>query len=384
MPTVRSGQMATKGTNAVNTDRPVVQMLPRVFKYDPPSNPALRVLTARAQVRPVKGYEVKWLEHEPVPEWDTTTNSGSNSTDPIPVSNGTYHRAGDIILIPGTGEYVRVEAVSSNNLDVARGFAGSSAQSYASGQKLLNLGQADMEGNTSPVAKTSLEVTKSNFTQIVKTPVHLSRTLSQVELYGGNERAERRNDAMGKHGRLLELQFFHGKKREDTSTATNPIRLAGGLDDFITTNKLAAGGALTESELFEWLGVVFRHGVGGASTRKVMFAGMNVMNSIQSWGQAKLQTNSGARQQYGFDAATLVTPYGYVDLVYHPLLEEEYAGYAYVVDMRGIQIGVLQPTVLQTDIQANDEDGFKDQYLSELTFIIAQEKAHGVISGVTF
>ena len=384
MATVRTGQMATKGTNAVNSDRPVIQMLPRVFKYDPPSNPALRVLTQRAQVRPVKGTEVKWLEHEPVPEWDATTNSGSNSTNPIPAGNGSYHRAGDIILIPRTGEYVRVNSVSTNNVDVTRGYAGSTAASYNSGEKLLNLGPADMEGNTSPVAKTSIEITKSNFTQIVKTPVHLSRTLSQVELYGGNERAERRNDAMGKHGRLLELQFFHGIKREDTSTATNPIRLAGGLDNFITTNVLDAGGALTESELWEWLGTVFRHGVGGASTRKACFAGQAFMNTVQSWGQAKLQTDSGAKQQYGFDASTLITPYGYLDLVYHPLLEQQFDGYAYIVDMRGIQIGVLQPTVLQTDIQANDEDGFKDQYLSELTFIIAQEKAHGIIKNITF
>ena len=148
---------------------------------------------------------------------------------------------------------------------------------------------------------------------------------------------------------------------------------------------LAAAGTLSESELYEWLGTVYRHGVDGASSSsRVLFAGQAIINSLGMWGQSKLQTNSGRNQKYGFSISTLLTPYGELDIVYHPLLEGAYAGYGYVVDMSGVKIAALQPTVLQTNIQTNDEDGFKDQYLSEQTYLIANEQAAGIITGVTF
>jgi len=384
-PTVRSGQIASKGTNAISADRLVVNMQNRVYTYDSGSNPALRALTMRAQVVPIDSFEAKWLEDEPVPEWDTTTASGTSGTNPIPVTNGTYHKAEDIIAIPRTGEYVRVTSVSVNNLTVTRGFAGTTAAAYNNGERIINLGIADMEGDTSPVAKATVTATLSNFTQIVKTPVHLSRTLAQTKLYGGAERPRLRVKAAAKHARLHELIFFHGQKLEDTSTATNPIRLSGGLDEFITTNILNAAGALSESELYEWLGTVFRHGVDGASsTGRVLFAGPSLMSTISMWGVNKLTTDSKRNATYGFTIKTLLTPFGDLDIVYHPLLEQEYAGYGYVVDMSGIKIATLQPTVLQTNIQQTDEDGYKDQYLTEQTYLIINEKAHGIIKGVDF
>jgi hypothetical protein len=386
MPTVRSGQLATKGTNAVLADRLVINMQNKIYTYDAGSNPALRALSMRASMVRIDSTEANWLEDEPVPEWDTTTASGTSSTDPVPVSNGTYHKAGDVLLVPQTGEYIRVISVSANNLTTTRGYAGSTAAAYDSGEKVLNLGLMDMEGNTSPVAKATVAARKSNYTRILKTPVHLSRTLSQTKLYGGeNERSRLRVKAAAKHARLLEQDFFHGRKREDTSTATNPIRMAGGLDEFITTNVLAAGGALSESEFFEFIGQVMRFGVdGGSSDRRAVFGGQAFINSISQWGTNKLQTDSGRNQRYGFSVRTLLSPYGELDIVYHPLLEEEYAGTAYIVDMSGIKVAQLQPTILETNIQTNDEDGFKDQYLSEQTYLILQEKAHARITGITF
>ena len=385
-PTVRSGQLASKGTNAIATTQAVIQMMPKIYTLDSGQNPALRGLTSRAgSVVRLKSYKIEWHEDEPVPEWDTTAGAETDSDTTVAVAHGTYFKAGDIVAVPRTGEYVRVTAVSSNNLTVTRGFAGTTAAAMNSGERLLNLGLADMEGNTSPPAKQTVVAALNNFTQIVKTPVHVSRTLSQTELYGGDERSRQRRKAGIKHARLLEQQFLHGQKLEDTSTATNPIRLAGGLDEFVTSNVLDASGALSESELYEWLGTVFRHGVdGGTSGMRVMFAGQAIINTLGMWGQGKLQTVSGASQKYGFSMSELITPYGKLAIVYHPLLENEYSGTAYVLDMSGISMGALQPTVLQTNIQAPDEDAYKDQYLSEVTFIIKNEVAHGRITGATF
>lgn len=384
-PVVRSGQLATAGTNTIGTARHVPSVMQRIFMYDAPGNPMLRALTARAQVVPVKSVNPKWMEDEPKPEWDTTTATSLAADTTLDVSNGTYHKAGDILLVPRTGEYIRVVSVAANVLTTTRGFAGSTAVDITTAENFINLGLADMEGNISPVAKATVVAFKDNYTQIRKTPVHLSRTLAQVELYGGNERPRLRGLAGAAHAREWEQIMFHGRKREDTSTATNPIRLCGGLDEFVTTNILSAAGTLSESELFEWLGTVFRYKVdGGSGNRRVLFAGQAIINTITSWGAARIQTNSGAGQRYGFSVRTLITPYGELDLVYHPLLEYEYAGHGYVVDMAGLKIGALQQTILETDIQQTDEDGFKDQYLSELTLMVTNEKAFGIVKGVTY
>ena len=385
MPTVISGQNRTKGTRAVNPDRHVVDMRDRVYMLDAGQNPALRALTMRSQTMPVESFEPKWLEDAPVPEWDTTTNSvgGTTGDTTIPVSNGSYFKAGDLVRVPRTGEYMLVESVSSNNLTVERELAGTVA-AINSAERLHNLGLVDTEGNTSPTAKTTITVTKSNFTRTLKTPVELSRTLSQVKLYGGNERPRLRKNAGVKHARLLELELFHGTKAEVVSGA-EVRRFAGGLDHFVTSNILTANGMLSESELYEWLGTVYRHGVDGAiSSSRVLFAGQALMNTISMWGQNKLTTDSGRNQRYGFHISSLLTPYGTLDIVYHPLLEEEYEGYGYVCDMSGIKIGQLQPTVLQTDIQDNDLDGYKDQYLSEQTYFVMNQEAFGIIKGVEF
>lgn len=385
-PTIISGQSRSKGSQGVSSDRHVVDMRRKIYEIDSGQNPALRALTMRAQMVPVKSFEPKWLEDQPVPEWDTTTAQSLSGDTTIDVTTGAQHKAGDLIGVPRTGEYLLVTSVSSNVVTATRGVAGSTAATINSGERIINLGLVDTEGNTAPVAKTTQTVTKSNFTRILKTPVHLSRTLSQVELYGGNERPRLRRKAGAKHARLLELEFFHGVKYEDVSGA-EVRRYAGGLDYFITTNILdvSATGLMSESTLYEWLGEVFRYGVdGGSSSRRVLFAGQALINTITMWGQNKLVTDVGKSKAYGFTIRTLLTPFGDLDIVYAPLLEEEYAGDGYVLDMSGIKIGQLQPTILQTNIQENDEDGYEDQYLSEQTYMVMNEQAHGIIRGVAF
>lgn len=385
-PTIRTGQLATKGTNAVNADRHIVDMLDRIYTYDPASSPMLTVLTARSRVKPANSFEVKHLEDEPIPEWDTDSGSGLNdSATTLNVSNGGYHRAGDILYNPATGEYLRVTAVSTNALTVVRGYGASSGAAIAASQKLLNLGAAEQEGDSSPPAKSTVTVTKSNYTEIKKEPVHLSRTLAETAMYGTeNERNRLRVKAGAKHAREWEYVLLFGQKNEDTSTATNPIRTAGGLNAHITTNELDANGTLTETELVDFIGDVNRYKVDGGGGRKALLASRAVLSTMSNWGANKLQTVSGASQRYGFAISEFVTPYGVLDVVNHPLLEEGFEGMAFIVDMAGIMIRPLHRTTLQTNIQDNDEDGYKDQYLTEQSFSFINEKAYGRIKDVTF
>ena len=73
------------------------------------------------------------------------------------------------------------------------------------------------------------------------------------------------------------------------------------------------------------------------------------------------------------------------NLVKHRLLENIYDGYALGLDLKNLWYRPLQgrDTVLKTNIQANDEDGEKDEYITEAGLQLNLEKTHAVMYGCT-
>jgi hypothetical protein len=51
--------------------------------------------------------------------------------------------------------------------------------------------------------------------------------------------------------------------------------------------------------------------------------------------------------------------------------------------MDDITMRPLRDTVLKPDRQANDEDSIKQEYLTEWSFEMGNEKKHAIISGIT-
>lgn len=383
--TVRDGQLRTKGTNAVNPDQLAPDVQDRIYNYDAGSTPLNSVLMKRGRVVPAHQTEVKHLEGQTIPDWDKDSGSGAtNSATTVNVLNGQYHRVGEVLLNPATGEGMLITAIATNALTVTRGYTGTAA-AIAASQSLINLGAPEAEGADAPIARATVPVTLSNYTQIKRTPVSLSRTLAQVNTVGGKERDRLRRNAGIEHARDWENILLHGTKKEDTSSGI-PVRLAGGLDSYVQTNILDASaissGAIVETDINKWLAQVFRYRVDGGGGRKVLVVGTNMMSRMSSWGIGKLQTQAGASKMLGFEVSTYVSPYGPLDVVYHPLLTDGYADRAYVVDMAGIMIRPLQRTILRTDIGNKTTDGYQDEYLTEQTFSFINEKAFGIIKGI--
>lgn len=380
-PTQILGQIAT---NDVVSAQLKVDMDTQVFAYDPPGNPYTRIMTKRLKSRPAKQTTVRWLEDDRRPIWDTLTSGINTSVTTIPVTNGPMWQVGDLMKVPTTGEVLRVQAVVGNNITASRAYMGS-ATAANSGDYLLNLRTAQMEGDVSPEAIATQKVEKTNYTEIVKTPVHITATNAAVQHYSGPELDYQLRKAGEEHGVAWEQIGLHGRKKEDTSTASNPIRAAGGIDEHISTNVLAAGGVLTESEFRSWLGDCFRFRVSaGGNGTKLLLAGRPLINTINSWGLNKLNLNSVASQTYGMDIKTYEAGFGRVEVIFHPELEYGYGGYGYLIDPDGTIFRPLRPTQLQMNIQDNGEDGTKHQYITEASFQYALEKCFGVVTGITF
>jgi len=384
-PTIRTGALGTQGTNGINQDQRPIDMMDDVFQYDPPGSPLLNIITRRSQVKPAKSTEVKHLEDDIVTEWDVTTQSRVAGDGTVTVANPAIYQNGDIIRVPSTGETLRVTNVNvgTSTLTITRSWGTTAAASIGNGAALLNMGAAEMEGDVAPPAKATVTVTKSNYTQIFKETVHITRTAENEDVYGGNERARQQKKAGARHAQDIEQTLLHGEKNIDTSTGTYPIRSAGGLDEHITTNVLLVNGALLESEFHAFIGEVFRHTVRPGRTKKLLFCSRAMLGTIAGWGLAKIQTNSGLGQKYGLSITEYLSPYGTLEIINHPLLEQGFAGSAYIVDPDGVWLRPYRRTKLETGIQTPGEDAFKDQYITETSFSFAKERAFGKLVGVT-
>ena len=381
-PTQIAGQIAT---NDVLSAQLKVDMDTSVFAYDPPGNPYTRIVTKRLKSKPAKQTTVRWMEDDRRPIWDTLTATVNDTATTLAVTNGAMWQSGDLGKVPSTGEVVRVTNRSGNNLTVVRGYMGTAATITYTTDYLLNLRTAQMEGDLAPEAIATQKVEKYNYTEIIKTPVHITNTNDAVQHYNGDEFAYQLRKAGEEHGVAWEQVAIHGRKKEDTSTAANPIRAAGGIDEHISTNVLAAGGVLTESEFRSWLGDCFRFRVSSSgNSAKILLAGRPLINTINSWGLNKLQMNETARQTYGMDIRTYEAGFGRVEVIYHPELEYGYSGYGYLVDPDGAIYRPLRSTKLEMNIQANGEDAKKHQYITEASFQFALEKTFGLVTGVTF
>lgn len=385
------GAQATDGTLALNADQKKIDMFPRIFQYDPQANPILTIITQRVRSQSAMEVETKWLEDSPVPSWLTASANIASGVTTLVLSSGqgAYVLANAHILKNmTTGELIQVTAVAGDSLTIVRGYGGTTAGAINTTDNLLNLRGAFGQGTNSPISLATLKATKSNYCQIRKTTATVTKTLDAVALYGGDERIYQRNKASSEHARDWEQILLHGVKGSVVSGQANPVFLTGGLDYYISTNVLATSGTLTESEFLDFLPNIFRYSVSGSPGKsKLLAASAEIINTINSWGIAKLQTTPAAdraSQTYGMDIREYVSGFGRLMVVYHPLLEQGARGRGYVLDLDGLMVRPLRPTHMNTNVQANDADVYKDEILTEAGFMVAQELCHGLITGVTY
>jgi hypothetical protein len=140
------------------------------------------------------------------------------------------------------------------------------------------------------------------------------------------------------------------------------------------------GGALTAPDLNTFLRESFTYG----NNEKVMFAGGIVLQAINEIARGQILTKP-LDTTYGMKISTWVTAFGTINIVHNPLFVQDYASYAFMLDMESFVYRFLnnRDTSLQTNIQAPDADGQVDQYLTECGLQREQASKHSLLLGVT-
>lgn len=376
-----TGQRTT--TNIEQQQRKI-DMAQEIMLLEPESSP-LTVITKNISKKSTRNAKFSWMEDELEPRFDLINNGAgySNVAVSIVVDNGAYFRVQHVVYVPRTGESMLVTAVATNTLTVTRG-VGSTAAALLDNDELLITGTAQPEGDASLSARSRNPVPVFNYTQIFREPWDATET----ERHSENEADDDWDHQALKHGiehsKNIEYNLMVGHPSEDTSGG-NPRRTTGGFRHFVATNATDAGGVFTETELFSALRPAFRYG----AKEKWGFCSQLAVDVMNGFPRGKLEIRQ-SEKTFGLRVMQYISPHGTLNLVTHYLLEgTTLGGQIWIMDTDVVKYRFLKnkrgsrDTSIRENIQNNDVDGRKDEYLTECGLQFGLEKRHGYIYGIT-
>lgn len=381
------------GSNSINASQKVLDIADKIYLLEPNAAP-LYVLVSKLNKRSAINPTFSWIEDVLNPSWDTLAVSATSAATHFTMTTGTMFNKFDLVKVINTGEVVLVSGVSVTSVSAVRGYGTTAATSAVAGANVLIIGSAFEEGSaySTLVTKSTKVTSATNYAQIFRKSVEITKSLANTELYGGPDRAYQRKKKGIELMRDMERAFLYGQPLRDTGSTDTAItherRTTGGIDYFISTNSTNAGGVLTESEFEGFLRTVFRYG----SNSRYLFCAPLIISVISQWAQGKLQMFP-KDKTYGIAITQYLSPHGTINLVKEILLENAgvisntsyFGGYAYAIELEDVVYRYLQnrDVMMETDIQLPGDDSYKDQYICEVGMEFHNESKHGELTGVT-
>lgn len=366
----------------------VIDMDEDIAMLDPEVSQFFTIVN-RVSSRPAHSSKVEWLEDQLDPRLSSVAGVETDSTTTIDVAagEGSYFRAGDLVRNARTGEAIRVTSVTTDALTVTRSVGSVAAAAMAAGDQLLIVGNAAAQGATLGTRKVTKKVAQYNYEQIQRNPYGFTNTLAASKLYGGSEPMQERKKKLVVHKRAIEYTLFWGA-RELVTSGSEPQGYSGGLFEFNTTNVFDAAGALSKTLLDTYLRTLLQHGHGDS---KVLFVSPLVAQAISAFLRDAYQPADVKQKLYGAKVDGWISgAYGYrVPVIVKrdwndfSSASTQYGGWAFLVDIANVTWRPLRSTKLLTNRQANDADEVSEEYLTEFSLEVQQEKTHGLITGVT-
>ena len=373
-----------RGTTTIEQEQRRVDMAQKILLLEPDSAP-LTVITKNIEKKKTGNPKFSWMEDELDPRFDRINDVAGYDDDDtdIEVDNGAYFQVQQIIYVPRTGEQMRVTAIADDVLTVVRG-VGSTAAALVDDEELLIANTAQPEGDASKPARTRNPVPVFNYTQIIRDEWDATETERHSEFEADDDWEHQALKKGIEHKKNIEYALMVGAPSEDT-TSGQARRTTGGFSHFVSSNVTDAGGALTELEFFTALRPAFRYG----AKEKWGFASALCVDVLNGFPRGKLEVRQ-SEKTFGLRVMQYISPHGTLNLVTHWLLEgDTLGGQVWIMDSDVVKYRYLQnkrgsrDTMIRKEIQNNDVDGRKDEYLTEMGMQFGLERRHAKIIGVT-
>lgn len=363
-------------TNAIRIISNVINLIDPV---DTPLLAALGGLDAGASKFKIRGNGtmIEWLEDAYAPLTDVLVQ-GTTVTTNTTVFTGTdvsVLKVGHQIQIDS--EYMVVSAVDTTNNTYnvySRSYGGTNA-THASTATVNIVGMARLEGAVTSFGPLVDITAPYNYTQIFQGGLYMTGTEMVVDEYGYNDAwTYQANKKIPELLRLIEKTLFHGVRAAGSATAP---RSMGGLGTFTgTTNTVAAGGAIAKTHI----DLLAEKCLLSGAMPDLFVAHPSIANDLR----ALLDTSSFVsltqdNNVFGMNSIQGIrTQYGNLRIV-----ESRWCptGTSYMLDSKKVGMFTLRPFGWRKlGIRGDLDEG---EVVGEFSFALANEAAHGTITGQT-
>lgn len=374
--------------NTILANERVIDMDDVIAYLDPDTSQFMTMLMRVAR-RAAESTKVEWLEDELFPRLSSVTSGGAADAATITVNTGegNYFRVNDLVRNAHTGVAFKVVSVAGDVLTPSSKLGRVAFAAHSAADQLLIIGNASPQGGTLGTRLITKRVAQFNYTGIQRNPYGFTRSLMASRLYGGPEPMKERKKKGVEHKRAIEYTLFWGVRSLDTSGA-HPTGTPGGMYEYTVTNVQNAAGSLTKTLLDTYMRGFLQH---QGDQNGVLFVSPVFAQAVSGflrdvWQPTTVDTRLWGAKVDGFISGA----YGYQvpvivkrDWNDFSTSSNQYGGWAFYINMDNIQLNVLRDTELLKDRQANDADSYDEEYLTEFTLKVQQERTHGIITGVT-
>ena len=353
------------------------------------------LLAILPKLPPSAGDEAKWYEQEAGIQ-DTTTSATISSAQTSVVETTLFARVGDIIQMDS--EKIRVTAVapSTKTLTITRAYDGTSAAIHSAGTTMKTVGNTQVGGATFTEDQSVRETEKTNYFQITTTSWKVTGSSKSTNaVFGGATREREIKKCRLRHFAKIEKALIYNESAVKQAASTPGI--AKGLAGFITTNSydvydanIGGTGTATDTnitwdKLNDFAGKMHN---AGASGYAILMCGVTAMAAVREAMEAdgtSTELKTGKMGDYGTvftggnfrNGTTFILienrqmPTG--DLYYLDAGNPENSGLAFV-PKEGRDLKIVPKA------QTGDFEG--EDWISEFSFILMNEKCHGRVKSI--
>jgi len=381
-----------RGTGDWGTDERPKNFRELILWRNPNGAAPLTAFMSKMKSESTDDPEFSWWEEElnPIRVTGNATGLSASSTALTLVSGGLDLVPGDILLVEKTevaaysNELVEVVTITSDTaIVIERAAAGSTAAVTGTDPVFTKIGNSYEEGSTSPDTSTRNPTKNTNYCQIFKTAYQMTTTAKLTHTRTGDSLKNDKKRKMFDHSTALEMAWMFGKSYEDTG-GTEIKRFTGGLREKITSNVKIYTTTPTEDDFLDQTYKVFDYDAGSAGNERLVFAGNGFLNSLNKLARTSTSTRvnfDGSIKAYGMQLQRWILPQGTLYVRTHPLMNvhAKFTNSAFIIDPSALVYRYMRDTRMEDNIQANDADSQKGQWLTEAGLEVRHEKTMGYL-----
>lgn len=322
---------------------------------------------------PATNVKHEWIEDALNPTTDVVSTAVASTTGQggLNVANANYFRLGD--LLQSNKEVMMVNSVfAANTIGVQRAYGGTTANSAAAGAAVTIIGNAALEGEDTDEDRSTVQVRRANYCQIMKVGIKVSGTANAVSwLASGNKLADAKLARMRELLRDLEKTVLLGRTDTATIGSDTGRRTMAGIIGSLATNVVSCG-TLTES----WLGNLLQQCYNqGSRDVDLILAPPKQKRVISGWNSSRVEV-ANESGTYRNLVEVYESDFGVQRVVMNRWLPDDMV---VALDSARIKVAPLAGRSFAYEELAKGGDYVRGQVVGEYTVELRNEAAHGYI-----